>query len=53
MGAQHRHHGRAARRCAFGGGQHLRAIDYALPVASAQVKSAMLLAALYAEGVTR
>jgi prephenate dehydrogenase/3-phosphoshikimate 1-carboxyvinyltransferase len=30
----------------------LRAIQYALPVASAQVKSAVLLAALYAEGVT-
>lgn len=28
-------------------------IDYALPVASAQVKSAILLAALYAEGSTR
>ena len=33
------------------GGQ-LRAIDYALPVASAQVKSAVLLAGLYAEGET-
>jgi 3-phosphoshikimate 1-carboxyvinyltransferase len=30
----------------------LRAIDYALPVASAQVKSAVLLAALQAEGTT-
>ena len=30
----------------------LRAIDYASPVASAQVKSAILLAGLYAEGVT-
>jgi 3-phosphoshikimate 1-carboxyvinyltransferase len=28
-------------------------IDYALPVASAQVKSAILLAGLYAQGVTR
>lgn len=30
----------------------LRAIDYALPVASAQVKSAVLLAGLYAHGTT-
>ncbi|MCH7822564.1 MAG: 3-phosphoshikimate 1-carboxyvinyltransferase [Proteobacteria bacterium] len=30
----------------------LRGIDYTLPVASAQVKSAILLAGLYAEGVT-
>ena len=34
-------------------GGHLRAIDYALPVASAQVKSAVLLAGLGAEGTTR
>ncbi len=34
-----------------GGGQ-LRGIDYTLPVASAQVKSAVLLAALYADGIT-
>jgi 3-phosphoshikimate 1-carboxyvinyltransferase len=32
--------------------ERLRAIDYALPVASAQVKSAILLAGLYAEGTT-
>ncbi|HEY6484432.1 MAG TPA: 3-phosphoshikimate 1-carboxyvinyltransferase [Steroidobacteraceae bacterium] len=32
--------------------QRLRAIDYALPVASAQVKSALLLAALQADGRT-
>lgn len=31
----------------------LKPIDYELPVASAQVKSALLLAGLYAEGVTR
>ncbi len=31
----------------------LQAIDYALPVASAQVKSAVLLAGLFADGVTR
>ncbi len=30
----------------------LRAIDYEMPVASAQVKSAVLLAGLYADGVT-
>ncbi|MEJ1966555.1 MAG: 3-phosphoshikimate 1-carboxyvinyltransferase [Gammaproteobacteria bacterium] len=35
------------------GGQPLKAIDYALPVASAQVKSAILLAALRADGRTR
>lgn len=34
------------------GGRALRGIDYALPVASAQVKSALLLAGLYAEGDT-
>lgn len=33
-------------------GQSLRAIDYALPVASAQVKSCVLLAGLLAEGST-
>ena len=33
-------------------GGNLHAIDYALPVPSAQVKSAILLAGLYAEGVT-
>ncbi|MDZ7622403.1 MAG: 3-phosphoshikimate 1-carboxyvinyltransferase [Candidatus Competibacteraceae bacterium] len=35
------------------GGQRLTGIDYPLPVASAQVKSCLLLAGLYAEGVTR
>lgn len=30
----------------------LKAIDYTLPVASAQIKSAILLAALYADGIT-
>jgi len=34
------------------GGQSLRGIDYATPVASAQVKSAVLLAGLYADGET-
>ncbi|MBN8884881.1 MAG: 3-phosphoshikimate 1-carboxyvinyltransferase [Rudaea sp.] len=35
------------------GGQPLKGIDYALPVASAQVKSALLLAGLYARGETQ
>lgn len=35
------------------GGRPLTAIDYALPMPSAQVKSAILLAGLYASGVTR
>ncbi len=35
------------------GGQQLSGIDYQMPVASAQVKSALLLAGLYAQGVTR
>jgi 3-phosphoshikimate 1-carboxyvinyltransferase len=34
------------------GGLSLRGIDYEMPVASAQVKSAVLLAGLYAEGET-
>lgn len=34
------------------GGSALRGIDYVLPVASAQVKSALLLAGLFAEGET-
>lgn len=33
-------------------GESLRGIEYAMPVASAQVKSAMLLSGLYASGVT-
>lgn len=35
------------------GGQSLKGIVYQLPMASAQVKSALLLAGLYAEGETR
>jgi len=31
---------------------HLKALDYALPMASAQVKTAILLAGLYADGAT-
>ena len=38
---------------AIHGGSRLIAIDYRMPIASAQVKSALLLAALYAEGTTR
>jgi 3-phosphoshikimate 1-carboxyvinyltransferase len=34
------------------GGLHLQGIHYELPVASAQVKSSILLAGLYADGVT-
>ncbi|MGH8119089.1 MAG: 3-phosphoshikimate 1-carboxyvinyltransferase, partial [Gammaproteobacteria bacterium] len=34
------------------GGKKLAAIDYALPVASAQLKSCLLLAGLYADGTT-
>ena len=34
------------------GNAQLRGIDYTLPVASAQVKSAILLAGLYADGIT-
>ena len=33
--------------------EHLNAISYQLPVASAQVKSAILLAGLYAQGITQ
>jgi 3-phosphoshikimate 1-carboxyvinyltransferase len=36
----------------IGGGRRLRGIEYRMPVASAQVKSAVLLAALYADGAT-
>lgn len=35
------------------GGQSLHGIDFASPVASAQIKSAVLLAGLYAQGETR
>ena len=34
------------------GGQKLSGIDYVMPVASAQVKSSLLLAGLYADGMT-
>ncbi|MES1942032.1 3-phosphoshikimate 1-carboxyvinyltransferase [Salinisphaera sp. T5B8] len=35
------------------GGQRLQGIDYTPPVASAQIKSCVLLAGLYAQGITR
>ncbi len=35
------------------GGQKLKALNYAMPMASAQVKSCLMLAGLYAEGETR
>lgn len=35
------------------GGAPLRGLDYVMPMASAQVKSAVLLASLYADGTTR
>ncbi len=38
---------------AFAGGRTLNAIDYTTPVASAQIKSCLMLAALYANGETR
>ncbi len=34
-------------------GSHLQGIDYTLPVASAQIKSCLMLAGLYADGATR
>lgn len=34
------------------GGQRLQAIDYSMPIASAQLKSCLLLAGLYANGTT-
>lgn len=34
------------------GGQSLKSIEYVMPVASAQLKSCLLLAGLYAEGIT-
>ena len=46
-----RQHGKYPPLTIMGGG--LRAITYELPVASAQLKSAVLLAGLYAEGVTK
>src|ERR1700692_3757045 len=51
MGADVRtHHGTPP--VEISGGRRLRGIEYIMPVASAQVKSAVLLAGLYAEGAT-
>ena len=44
--------GRFAPLAIRGGGKGLKALDYTAPVASAQVKSALLLCGLYAEGTT-
>lgn len=51
MGADVRTHG-GTPPVEIVGGRRLHGIDYAMPVASAQVKSAVLLAGLYAEGPT-
>jgi len=54
MGAQidGRSNGKLAPLAIKGAGRGTKAIDYTSPVASAQVKSAILLAGLYAEGET-
>lgn len=51
MGADVRTHG-GTPPVDIGGGRRLHGIEYRMPVASAQVKSAVLLAALYADGAT-
>ena len=53
MGARIRTSPRGTPPLHVGGGAGLRGIDYEMPVASAQVKSCLLLAGLYAEGTTR
>lgn len=53
MGADIQGHDRGLPPLKVKGGQALKGIDYVLPMASAQVKSALLLAGLYAEGETR
>ena len=53
MGAQISASAQSAPPLHIHGGQALSGIDYALPIASAQVKSCLLLAGLYAQGVTR
>jgi 3-phosphoshikimate 1-carboxyvinyltransferase len=52
MGAQISSTERGTAPLRISGGQSLRGIDYAMPVASAQVKSCLLLAGLYADGRT-
>jgi 3-phosphoshikimate 1-carboxyvinyltransferase len=51
MGADVRTHNGTA-PVDIGGGHRLRGIEYRMPVASAQVKSAILLASLYADSAT-
>ena len=51
-GAGHRRRRHAAARSSARRRAGSRAIDYALPMASAQVKTAILLAGLYADGAT-
>jgi len=51
MGAEIRAHGDDCAPLEIRGGR-LHSIDYSLPIPSAQVKSAILLAGLYADGVT-
>jgi 3-phosphoshikimate 1-carboxyvinyltransferase len=51
MGADVRTHG-GTPPVDIGGGRRLHGIEYRMPVASAQVKSAVLLAALYADSAT-
>jgi 3-phosphoshikimate 1-carboxyvinyltransferase len=51
MGADVRTHNGTA-PVDIGGGHCLRGIEYRMPIASAQVKSAILLASLYADSVT-
>src|ERR1700689_1378188 len=51
MGAEIHTHGTDCAPLEIRGGK-LHSIDYALPIPSAQVKSAILLAGLYADGVT-
>jgi 3-phosphoshikimate 1-carboxyvinyltransferase len=51
MGADVRTHG-GTPPVNIGGGRNLHGIEYRMPVASAQVKSAVLLAALYADAPT-
>ena len=53
MGAHIESAGQGTAPLRIHGGQRLTGIDYPLPVASAQVKSCLLLAGLYAEGITR
>lgn len=52
MGAKIETNGKGTPPLHVRGGQALRGIDYASPIASAQVKSAVLLAGLYADGET-